>query len=234
MERTIVVLREPEIRRLLDPASCLKAVEDAFSAYATGGASLPAVINLDVQETKGEIHIKAGHLRGGSHYAVKIASGFYDNEAIGLPQNDGMVLVFDARTGVPAALLLDNGFITEERTGAAGAVAARHLARRDARVVGVVGCGHQARYQRRSLALVRPFEEVRLYGRRPEKARACADGLEGAPWMPRGCRLTVVPTVRETVEGADIVVTVTSSREPLVRGEWLAPGMHITAVGSDG
>src|SRR5437773_11097008 len=173
MERTILVLREPEIRRLLDPASCLKAVEEAFTAYATGGASLPAVINLDVLENKGEIHIKAGHLRHGSHYAVKIASGFYDNPAKGLPQNDGMVLVFDATTGVPAALLLDNGFITEQRTGAAGAVAARHLARRDASVVGVIGCGGQARYQFAALALVRPFSEARIYRRRPGRARAC-------------------------------------------------------------
>src|SRR5881397_314718 len=168
MDRTVLVLREKEIRRLLDPASCLKAVEDAFSAYATGGASLPAVIGLDVPESRGEIHIKAGHLRGGSHYAVKIASGFYDNPALGLPQNDGMVLVFDARTGAPAALLLDNGFITELRTGSAGAVAAKHLARRGARVVGVVGCGSQARFQLESLALVRPFGEVRIYGRRPD------------------------------------------------------------------
>src|SRR5437867_12029127 len=188
MVRNTLVLREKEIRRLLDPASCLKAVEDAFSAYATGGAELPPVIGLDVPESRGEIHVKAGHLRGGSHYAVKIASGFYDNPAKGLPQNDGMVLVFDALTGVPAAILLDNGFITEQRTGAAGAVAAKHLARRDARVVGVVGCGNQARYQLESLALVRRPEEVRIYGRRPERARACADEMARHPGMPEGCR----------------------------------------------
>src|SRR5712691_13045688 len=82
MERAVLVLREQEIRRLLDPASCLKAVEEAFTAYATGGASLPAVINLDVEEHKGEIHIKAGHLRHGSHYAVKIASGFQDRKSV--------------------------------------------------------------------------------------------------------------------------------------------------------
>ncbi len=234
MERTVLVLREQEIRRLLDPASCLKAVEEAFTAYATGGASLPAVINLDIMENKGEIHIKAGHLRHGSHYAVKIASGFYDNPAKGLPQNDGMVLVFDATTGVPTALLLDNGFITEQRTGAAGAVAAKHLARRGARVVGVVGSGNQARYQLESLVLVRRPEEVRIYGRRLEKARACADEMARHPGMPKGCRFAAVPSVRDAVEGADIVVTVTSSREPLVRAEWLSPGAHITAVGSDG
>src|SRR2546422_8058973 len=234
MQRTVLLLREPEIRRLLDPASCLEAVEDAFTAYATGGASLPAVINLDVEKGQGEIHIKAGHLRGAPNYAVKIASGFPGNPARGLPQNDGMVLVFDAKTGVPAALLLDNGFITEQRTAAAGAVAAKHLARREARVVGVVGCGSQARYQVESLALVRPPGEVRIYGRRPERARACAEELAAHPAMPKGCRVTAVAEVRQAVEGADIVVTVTPSREPLVRAEWLAPGTHITAVGSDG
>ncbi len=234
MSRTILVLREPEIRALLDPASCLQAVEAAFGAYSTGRAKLPAVINLDVPESRGEIHVKAGHLQGGSHYAVKIASGFYDNPARGLPQNDGMVLVFDARTGVPAAVLLDNGFITDLRTGSAGGVAAKHLARRDARIVGVVGCGVQARCQLEALALVRPFREARIYGRHPEKARACAEELARRSGMPEGCRFVPVGSVREAVEGADIVVTVTASREPLVRAEWLAPGAHVTAVGSDG
>lgn len=234
VSRTLLVLREPEIRRLLDPAASLQAVEGAFTAYATGGAELPAVINLNVPERRGEIHVKAGHLRGGTHYAVKIASGFYDNPSRGLPQNDGMVLVFDAGTGQPAALLLDNGFITEQRTGSAGAVAAKHLARRDARIVGVVGCGNQARYQLASLALVRPFREVRIYGRRPERARACVEELRNDPAMPRECRLAAVSSVREAVVGADIVLTVTASREPLVEAAWLSPGMHVTAVGSDG
>jgi ectoine utilization protein EutC len=234
MGRTLLILREPEIRRVLDMASCVEAVEKAFTAYATGGAELPAVINLDVREHRGEIHIKAGHLRGGTHYAVKIASGFYDNPSRGLPQNDGMVLVFDAGTGAPAALLLDNGFITDLRTGAAGGVAARHLAPRDVRTVGVVGCGAQARYQIEALALVRPFREARIYGRRPERARTCAEELGRRPGMPPGCRFVPVGSVREAVEGAQVVLTVTPSREPLVRAAWLSPGAHVTAVGSDG
>ena len=234
MIRTLLVLREKEIRRLLDMASCLEAVEQAFTAYATGGAELPAVINLEVPEHRGEIHVKAGHLRGGSHYAVKIASGFYDNPSRGLPQNDGMVLVFDAATGAPAALLFDNGFITDLRTGAAGGVAAKHLARRDAGVVGLIGCGTQARYQLEALALVRPFREARIFGRRPERARACAEELARHPGMPPGSRFTAVGSVREAVEGADIVISITASRTPLIRADWLAPGMHLTAVGSDG
>jgi ornithine cyclodeaminase len=234
MGRAVLLLREAEIRRLLDPAACIEAVEKAFAAYATGGASLPAVINLEVPENRGEIHVKAGHLHGGSHYAIKIASGFYDNPRHGLPQNDGMVLVFDARTGVPAALLLDNGFITEQRTGAAGAVAARHLARADARVVAVIGTGNQARYQIDALALVRRFAEVRIYGRNPEKTRACVADLRSRTGLPAGCRFAAAGTVREAVEGADLVITVTSSREPLLQAAWLSPGTHITAVGSDG
>src|SRR5207245_515173 len=143
MSRSLLILRHEEIRRVLDLASCLEAVEKAFTAYSTGGAELPAVINLDVPEHRGEIHVKAGHLRGASHYAVKFASGFYDNPARGLPQNDGLVLVFDAETGEPTALLLDNGFITDLRTGAARGVAARHLAREDSRVVGMDGTSNQ-------------------------------------------------------------------------------------------
>jgi ectoine utilization protein EutC len=234
MDRSLLVLREADIRRALDMASCIEAVEKGLIAYSTGGAELPSVIHLDVPEHRGEIHIKAGHLRGGAGYAVKIASGFYDNPARGLPQNDGMVIVFDAASGEPAALLLDRGFITDLRTGAAGGVAAKHLARRDARTVAVIGCGVQARFQLEALALVRPFREARIYGRRPERARACADELASHPGMPEGARFLPVQSVKEAVEGADIVVTVTASREPLVRADWLSPGVHVTAVGSDG
>ena len=139
MRREALILREPEIRALLDPRSCIAAMEQAFAAYSTGRAQLPAVIHLDIPEdeaqgnaasqNRGEIHVKAGYLNGGPYYAVKIVSGFPNNPQLGLPANDGMIVVFDARTGAPAAFLLDNGFITDFRTGAAGAVAAKYLAR---------------------------------------------------------------------------------------------------------
>jgi ornithine cyclodeaminase len=234
MKSDILVLREHEIRKLLDPVSCREAMEEAFTAYATGGAVMPGVINLDLPEAGGEVHVKAGFLRGGEYYAVKVASGFPANLGRGLPAGDGMVLVFHAATGEPAALLLDNGVLTDLRTGAAGAVAAMHLARRNSRVVGVVGCGAQARYQLEALALVRPFREVRIWGRNPEKARVCASEMAGRSGMRELSRFVAVGSVQEAVEGADIVLTVTSSREPLVRAEWLYPGTHVTAVGSDG
>lgn len=233
--REVLVLREPEIRSLLDPASCIEAVESAFTVYATGGAELPAVIHLEVPERRAEIHVKAGYIRGGACYAVKIASGFPGNPERGLPASDGMVLVFDARSGAPAAFLLDNGFITDLRTGAAGAVAAKHLARRDVGAVAVVGSGAQARFQVECLARVRAFRELRVWGRRPERARACAEDLARRPGLlPPGCRSGAAATVEEAVRGADVVITVTASREPLVRAGWIAPGALVVAVGSDG
>jgi ornithine cyclodeaminase len=232
MRREVLLLREPEIRSLLDPAACIAAMERAFTAYSTGQAEMPSVIHLDVPENQGEIHIKAGHLRGGSCYAVKIVSGFPNNPQLGLAANDGMVVVFDATTGAPAAFLLDNGFITDLRTAAAGAVAARYLARKEVGTVAVIGTGGQARYQTEMLTHVRNFREVRIWGRDPDKARACADEL-GKLRSVAACHFAVADSVREAVQLADLVITVTASREPLVRAEWLKPGVTVIAVGSD-
>ena len=238
MSREALILREPEIRDLLDPRACIAAMEQAFAAYSTGQAQLPSVIHLDVPESdvsqnRGEIHIKAGYLNGGPYYAVKIVSGFLDNPQLGLPANDGMIVLFDARTGVPAAFLLDNGFITDFRTGAAGAVSAKHLAREKIAAVAVIGSGAQARYQVEMLALQRSFGEVRVWGRDPHKAQACADDLAKHRAIP-ACNFAVTESVQEAVENADVVITVTASPEPLVRAVWLKPGSTVIAVGSDG
>jgi ornithine cyclodeaminase len=233
MSGDVLILREPEIRSLLDPRACIQAMEQAFSAYSTGQAQVPSVIQLDVPENRGEIHIKAGHVRGWPYYAVKIVSGFRDNPKLGLSANDGMVVVFDAKTGAPAAFLLDNGFITDQRTGAAGAVAAKFLAGKKADVVAVIGTGGQARYQVKMLALVRALGEVRVWGRDPHKAQGCVDDLGKCREIP-ACHFAVAGSVQEAVAGADIVVTVTASREPLLRAKWLKTGVTVIAVGSDG
>jgi ornithine cyclodeaminase len=237
MSREVLILREPEIRALLDPKACIAAMEQAFASYSAGRAQLPGVIHLDIPENdasliRGEIHIKAGYVNSGPYYAVKIVSGFLNNPTLGLPANDGMVVVFDANTGAPAALLFDNGFITDFRTGAAGAVAAKYLARKKIAAIAVIGTGGQARYQLEMLALQRTFTEVRIWGRDPHKAQACADDLAKTRGIP-ACNFSVGESVQAAVEGADVIVTVTASREPLVRAVWLKPGATIIAVGSD-
>jgi ornithine cyclodeaminase len=237
MSREVLILREPEIRALLDPRACISAMEQAFAAYSTGQAQLPAVIHLDIPESnvwqkRGEIHVKAGYLHGGRYYAIKIVSGFPSNPQLGLPANDGMVVMFEAKTGAPAAFLLDNGFITDFRTGAAGAVAAKYLARKKIAAVAVIGTGGQARYQMEMLARERSFSQVRIWGRDPHKAQACADALAKSRAIP-ACNFVVTESVQEAVEDAQIVITVTASREPLLRAAWLKPGVTVIAVGSD-
>jgi len=230
----VMVLREEDVRTCLDMRSCIEAMSAAFASYSGGDAELPAVIHLDVPEHGGEIHVKGGYIHGGDYYAIKFASGFPGNAAAGLPPNDGMVVVFDARTGSPAAFLLDHGFITDQRTGAAGGVAALHLAREDSAVVAVLGTGLQARYQLDALAATRHFEEVKVWGRDLQHALACIEDLRVRPTLPKGVTYSMARSVEEAVVGADIVITCTASREPLVQDQWLSPGTHVTALGSDG
>ncbi len=230
----VLLLTEDDVRSVLDMTTCIEAVESAFTAYSGGRAELPAVIALDVPEAGGEIHVKGGYLHGGSYYAVKFASWFPQNPSHGLAASDGMVAVFDAQTGAPAAFLMDHGYITDLRTGAAGGVAAKHLAPSTCDVVAVIGTGTQARYQLDALARVRTFEEVRVWGRDPARAAACREDLAARAGLPDGCRFEVADSAREAVEGARVVITATASRSPVLEAGWLGPGMHVTALGSDG
>ncbi len=216
------VLRRADVERALGMAACIDAVEAAFVAYSSGRAELPGVIHLDVPEAGGEIHVKAGHLHGAPAYAVKVASGFAGTAGSVL---DGLVLVFDATTGAPLAFLLDGGYLTDLRTGAAGGVAARWLAPERVGRVAVIGTGIQARRQVEALRMVRPgVFEVQVWGRDPAKAAAAAGAVGGR----------AVAEIEEAVREADVVITCTASRRALVESSWVRGGAHVTAVGSDG
>lgn len=225
------LLREPEIRGLISFGEAIAAVESAFAEHGAGRAVMPGVINLDIVPRRGEVHIKSAYLQGGENYVVKVASGFYGNPERGLPVGNGLILLFEAATGRPRCLLFDNGYLTELRTGAAGAVAAKYLARPDAQRVGLVGSGTQARFQVRALVEVRGVREVKVWSPHPEHAAACAAELGAS--LPR-VRFEPVASCEEAVRDAEIVITATPSRAPLVRAEWLSPGTHVTAAGSDG
>ena len=169
-------------------ASCIEACDLAFASYSRGGAALPGVISLNIPERQGEVHVKAGHLHGAPFYAVKVASGFPRNLELGLPASDGMVIVFDSDNGEPAAFLLDGGYLTSVRTGAAGGVAAKYLAPEKVWNVAVIGTGDQARYQLDALAIVRPgFTHVSVWGRHLDRAAVLVAELPNRPGMPEGC-----------------------------------------------
>jgi len=220
--KQVQILGEAEVRDALGMGGCIEAVEGAFVAYSSGEAELPDVIHLDVPEARGVVHIKAGHIHGASSYALKASSGFYLEDP---PSIDGLVVVFDATNGAPKAILLDGGYLTDLRTGAAGGVAARWLAPERVDIVAVIGTGIQARQQVRALRLIRPqLQHVRVWGRSAEHAARAAADLAA----------TATPTARDAVEGAAVVITCTAAREPIVLADWLKPGVHLTAVGSDG
>jgi ornithine cyclodeaminase/alanine dehydrogenase-like protein (mu-crystallin family) len=232
--RSILLLREADVRAAIDMPTCIEAVGHAFAASSSGRAELPDVIHLDVPEHGGEIHVKAGHLHGSPFYAGKFASAFADPSR-GASIAAGLVAVFDATSGAPAGVLLDNGYLTDLRTGAAGGLAARYLAPSRVEDVAVIGTGVQARLQLDALAIERPgIRRVRVWGRRADRARACVEDLRVRGARPADATFDVAASVRAAVEEADVVVTCTASREPLVRSSWLSPGSHVTAVGSDG
>src|SRR2546427_9751219 len=141
----VLLLSEREIRDLMGPAEALPAVRDAFVRMARGEAILPGVIHLDIPKSGAEAHVKGAHLQGSRSFTIKVASGSYANPGRGLPTGSGIVLVFDATTGFPQAVLFDNGYLTDLRTGAAGALAAGLPAKRGPARVGVVGGGAQGR-----------------------------------------------------------------------------------------
>jgi ornithine cyclodeaminase/alanine dehydrogenase-like protein (mu-crystallin family) len=223
-------LSETQIRDLIGPREALAAVRDGFARLARGEATLPDVIGFEVGVGHGEVHVKSAYLHGTPFYSIKVATGFGENAARGIAVNGGLVMVFDARTGHVRTVLLDNGYLTQLRTGAAGGLAAQLLSRPDAQRVGIIGSGMQARYQLEALCLVRKIRDVVVYGR--SGARAAEYAADMAQRF--GLAARVAGSIREAVEGADIVVTTTSAREPIVRPEWIVPGMHVTAMGSDG
>lgn len=224
------LLTEVQIRGLLDIGETIAAVEKSLADFSSGKIIQPDVVNLDLPQHRGEVHIKSAHIRGEEFYVIKVASGFYGNPARGLPAGNGLMLVFEAETGHPLALLFDNGYITEMRTAAAGAVAARHLARQSVSIVGLVGAGNQARFQLRALAEVRTPREVRVWSRDPARAAAFIEDMK--PLLAVEFRAVSSPA--EAAGGADLIITATPSRVPLLKSAWLNPGVHITAVGSDG
>ena len=224
----IRTIEEQALRAVITPLVAVDAMREAFRADGDGRAHVPAVINLDVPAHRGEFHVKTALIDGVPYIAVKIASGFYDNPAKGLPSGSGLMAVFDAATGLPAALLLDNGFLTDIRTGAAGAVAAEVLAPREFATAGVIGSGLQARYQIRCLRQVRPFSRIVAWS--PDRTHL---DLYVREMQADGYQAEAAASPEAVCRAADVIITATPAKAPLVRAEWLRPGHHVTALGSD-
>lgn len=205
-------------------------IERGFAELDAGRATVPPIMMIPVPHLEAEVDIKAAYIEGLESLAVKVASGFFMNPQKGLPSQSGQMLVISAETGFLQAVLLDNGYLTQVRTAAAGAVAAKYLAPTSAEHVGVIGAGVQARFQMRALALVRDIRTIRTFSLDDDSVR---DAYVRDMRQELGIEVIKAGSVEEVVRESSVVVTTTPSRTPFLRAEWLHPGLHLTTMGSD-
>jgi ornithine cyclodeaminase len=230
MPHDISIVTEAELRAAVRlDLTAVDVIERAFAALAEGGVVMPPVLSMDLPDANGEVDVKTAYIPGVDGFAIKVSPGFFDNPKIGLPSLNGLMILFSARTGLVEAVYLDNGYLTDIRTAAAGAVAARHLAPEQVETAGVIGTGVQARLQMQAAHLVRPFSRVLVHGRDTARARACAHDLARA----LGVKAEAVADPARLVAESQLVVTTTPARQPVLMADWLHPGLHITAMGSD-
>lgn len=217
-----------EIEKALRSLDPLPLIEEGFVAYSRGEVVVPPVGEMIFEDPPGDVHIKYGYIKSDDWYVVKIASGFYDNPKMGLPSGDGLMLLFSQKTGLLDCVFLDRGHLTNVRTAAAGAVAARYLAPGRVRRAGILGAGVQGRMQLEYLRKVREFDEAVVWGTGEEELEAYRRDMAG-----RGFRIRTTLDAEEVAASSDLIVTCTPSTRPLLRADWIRPGTHITAVGSD-
>lgn len=206
---------------------CIEAVDAAMRRVSNGTTALPLRTGLPIPGSDGMLGMMPGYLDQPPSFGIKLVSLFPGQRRPGLSSHSGLLLLFEAATGRPVALL-NAGEITAIRTAAASAVATRALARADARVLGIVGTGEQAQAHIEALPMVRQFERIVIWGRDNERARAFA---ESAAAKFNGT-VTICATVADLLAEADVVCTVTSSPEPLLEGHSVRAGTHLCVVGS--
>ncbi|MEA2586366.1 MAG: hypothetical protein QOF33_4451 [Thermomicrobiales bacterium] len=208
-------LDEEAVRHLLDLKELIPVMERALAEFSGGTVVQPTRVMLPVAEHQGFLGLMPAYT--GTALGVKLVSFYPENRDV--PTHHAAILLFKPETGEPL-VSMDGRLITEMRTAAVSAVATRHLARSDAGVLAILGSGVQARSHLAALRLVRDFREVRVWS--PRRAQAFAEEF--------GVRAAA--SAEEAVRGADVVVTATTSRTPVLRGEWLSPGAHVNAVGA--
>ena len=222
-----LLVNQNEVPRLLPMKECIEVMARAFAALGRGEASMPQRQIVWLPEKAGALGLMPAHLNALGVLGVKAVTFFPRNEGTNIDSHQGAVLLFEAGRGRLLAVM-DATSVTAVRTAAVTGLATRLLAREDAGDLALVGSGVQARTHLEAMLLVRTIRRVRVASKTFEKAKAFAERES----KRHSIAVTPCATVREAVEGADIVCAATSSRTPVVLGEWLSPGAHVNAVGS--
>lgn len=222
-----------QLQSMVDMSSAIEVVQQAFIDRYKGLIEQPSPMQILFTEADGsffgDCHVKAAQKKQGKYFVIKIASGFYQNATKGLPTNNGMVIVMSAETGQPVALLQDEGWLTQMRTAAAGAVAASLKPVSNDACLGIIGTGEQAYLQALFTSSHLDLKRVAVYGRNMKKVQQLCSRLAAE----HGLNATAQSSVKEVCHGSQIVITTTSSTEPLINKQDVPKELHIVAMGTD-
>ena len=225
-----LILNSAEIKECVQfNAELIPIIEDAFKSLSLGKTVMPPILRVDIKKFHGESDVKAAYIEGLDSFAVKVASGFFNNPKLGLPSSNGLMILLDSETGVIKSVLLDKGYLTDVRTAIAGAIASKYLSNPESSTVAIIGTGIQARMQLEALSLVRDIKNVNVWSRDIKKTHAYIEDVS----KNINLNFTAFDNTNEVVNNADILITTTPSKKPLVDYSSLPKGIHITAMGSD-
>jgi ornithine cyclodeaminase len=223
----LYVLNQLEIKKLLKNIDLEKVIEEGFISYSNKLAVIPPVGELLFSEPPGEVHIKYGYIINEKYYVIKIASGFPKNMDFKLSNGQGMMLLFDQKTGKPIAILLDNGYLTDVRTAIAGRICAKQFSNKITGI-GIIGTGTQAKIQLEYLSSITDCKKVILWGRSVKKTKKYKKTM-----IEYGFDVKISSSIDFLSKNCNLIILATSSKKPLLLKEHLRPGMNIVAVGSD-
>ena len=225
-----IIIKNNELKKCISISNeSIEIIEEAFKNLSLGNAIMPPIMRLDIEENNGEVDVKTAYIKGMDSFAIKMSPGFFDNPKIGLPSTGGLMVLLSSKTGLLESVLLDKGYLTDIRTAVAGAIAAKYLAKKNISNVGIIGSGAQAKLQLEALMLVRQPKELRIWSRDKIKAKNYILNIENKYKI----KTLISKNPQEVTENSELIITTTPSKIPLIKSEWLHPGLHITAMGSD-
>ena len=225
----MLILKKKDIIQHVDlNKDLIPIIEEAFISLSKGNTVMPPIMRIDIEKFHGESDVKAAYIEGLDSFAIKIASGFFDNPKLGLPSSNGLMVLLDSETGVIKSVLLDEGYLTDTRTAIAGAIASKYLSNQDANTVGIIGAGIQARLQLQATLLVRKINKINVWARDKGKVNQFVDSLKDLK-----IDISISESCKDLASGSDIIITTTPSKTPLLEFDWIKKGTHITAMGSD-
>lgn len=224
-----LLLSMKDVKEVLSIKEVIAAVEEGYIAYNSGKVQQPDIVSMEILEHNGETDIKSCYNKINETISVKVASGFYDNgKNNNLPTMIGTILLFDGKNGAPLCIM-DGSLITGIRTGAAGAISSKLLARKDSKIVAVFGGGGQARMQIYALCQVTNIQEVRVYSEHQDELPKYKEDIE----TNTNVKVTLCDTPEKAMKDADIAISTTPSKNYYIDQSLVRPGMHIVAVGAD-